>query len=103
MNYNINLKIKRTNYGKNTLVRWSRNINKCRDKTIDIILISIIISMMSIFSLIKQGIVMEKVLKTLLNIVLYTILTVFLGLSSLAFLLGLAEGDLSHGLFYYLQ
>ena len=27
--------------------------------------------MMSIFSLIKQGIVMEKVLKTLLNIVLY--------------------------------
>ena len=59
--------------------------------------------MMSIFSLIKQGIVMEKVLKTLLNIVLYTILTVFLGLLSLAFLLGLAEGDLSHGLFYYLQ
>ena len=46
---------------------------------------------------------MEKIFKTLLNIVLYTILTVFLGLSSLAFLLGLAEGDLSHGLFYYLQ
>lgn len=59
--------------------------------------------MMSIFSLIKQGIVMEKVLKTLLNILLYTILSVFAGLSSLAFLLGLAEGDLSHGLFYYLQ
>ena len=59
--------------------------------------------MMSIFSLIKQGIVMEKVLKTLLNILLYTILSVFLGLSSLAFLLGLAERDLSHGLFYYLQ
>ena len=74
-----------------------------RDKTIGIILISITISMMSIFSLIKQGIVMEKVLKTLLNILLYTILSVFLGLSSLAFLLGLAEGDLSHGLFYYLQ
>ena len=46
---------------------------------------------------------MEKVLKTLLNILLYTILSVFAGLSSLAFLLGLAEGDLSHGLFYYLQ
>lgn len=46
---------------------------------------------------------MEKVLKILLNIVLYTILSVFLGLLSLAFLLGLAEGDLSHGLFYYLQ
>lgn len=46
---------------------------------------------------------MEKVLKILLNILLYTILSVFLGLSSLAFLLGLAEGDLSHGLFYYLQ
>ena len=59
--------------------------------------------MMSIFSLIKQGIIMEKVLKTLLNILLYTILSVFLGLSSLAFLLGLVEGDLSHGLFYYLQ
>ena len=59
--------------------------------------------MMSIFSLIKQGIVMEKVFKTLLNILLYTILSVFLGLSSLAFLLGLTEGDLSHGLFYYLQ
>ena len=66
-------------------------------------LISITISMISIFSLIKQGIVMEKVLKTLLNIVLYTILTIVLGLSTLAFLLGLAEGDLSHGLFYYLQ
>lgn len=58
---------------------------------------------MSIFSLIKQGIVMEKVLKILLNIVLYTILTIFSGLFSLALLLGLAEGDLSHELFYYLQ
>nr|DAG96242.1 MAG TPA: Photosystem II reaction centre I protein (PSII 4.8 kDa protein) [Crassvirales sp.] len=45
---------------------------------------------------------MEKVLSILLNIVLYTILTVFLGLFSFAFLLGLAEGDLSRGLFYYL-
>ena len=58
--------------------------------------------MMSIFSLIKQGIVMEKVLKTLLNIVLYTILSVFIGVFSFAFLLGLAEGDLSQGLWYYL-
>ena len=74
----------------------------CRDKTIDIILISITISMMSIFNLIKQGIVMEKVLKILLNIVLYTILTVFIGIFSFAFLLGLAEGDLSQGLFHYL-
>lgn len=46
---------------------------------------------------------MEKVLSTLLNIVIYTILTVFLGLFSLAFLLGLAEGDLSQGLFHYLK
>ena len=46
---------------------------------------------------------MEKVLKILLNIVLYTILAAIAGLMSLAFLLGLAEGDLSHGLFYYLQ
>ena len=75
----------------------------CRDKTIDIILISITISIMSIFSLIKQGIVMEKVLKTLLNIVLYMILIVFIGVFSFAFLLGLEEGDLSQGLFYYLQ
>lgn len=75
----------------------------CRYKTIDIILISITISMMSIFSLIKQGIIMEKVLSILLNIVLYTILTVFSGLFSLALLIGLAEGDLSRGLFYYLQ
>ena len=75
----------------------------CRDKTIGIILISITISMMPIFSLIKQGIVMEKVLKTLLNIVLYTIVTVFLGLFSFAFLLGLAEEDLSQGLFHYFQ
>ena len=59
--------------------------------------------MMPIFSLIKQGIVMEKVLKTLLNIVLYTILTVFIGVFSFAFLLGLVEGDLSQGLFHYLQ
>ena len=75
----------------------------CRDKTIDIILISITISIMSIFSLIKQGIVMEKVLKTLLNIVLYTIVTVFIGVFSFAFLLGLAEEDLSQGLFHYFQ
>lgn len=75
----------------------------CRYKTIDIILISITISMMSIFSLIKQGIVMEKVFSILLNIVLYTILTVFSGLFSLALLIGLVEGDLSHELFYYLQ
>ena len=46
---------------------------------------------------------MEKVLKTLLNILLYTILTVFIGVFSLAFLLGLTEGDLSQGLFHYLQ
>ena len=46
---------------------------------------------------------MEKVLKTLLNIVLYTILSVFIGVFSFAFLLGLAEGDLSQGLFHYLQ
>ena len=46
---------------------------------------------------------MEKVLSILLNIVLYTILTVFLGLFSLAFLLGLAEGDISHGILYYLR
>lgn len=46
---------------------------------------------------------MEKVFKIVLNIVLYTILTVFTGLISLAFLLGIAEGDLSHGLLYYLQ
>lgn len=58
---------------------------------------------MSIFTLIKHEIVMKKVLKTLLNIVLYTILTVFIGLFSFAFLLGLAEGDLYHGLFYYLK
>ena len=58
--------------------------------------------MMSIFNLIKQGIVMEKVLKILLNIVLYTILTVVIGVFSFAFLLGLAEGDLSQGLFHYL-
>ena len=74
----------------------------CRDKTIDIILISITISIMSIFSLIKQRTVMEKIFSILLNIVLYTILTVFSGLFSLAFVIGLAEGDLSRGLFYYL-
>lgn len=45
---------------------------------------------------------MKKVISTIANIVLYTILTLFVGVLSLAFLLGLAEGDLSHGLFYYL-
>lgn len=45
---------------------------------------------------------MEKVLKIVSNIVYYTILTVVLGLFALAVLLGVAEGDLSHGLFYYL-
>lgn len=58
--------------------------------------------MMSIFSLIKQGIVMKKALSILLNIVLYMILTIFSGLFFLALLIGLVEGDLSHGLFYYL-
>ena len=59
--------------------------------------------MMSIFTLIKQEIIMKKIFKTLLNIVLYMILTIFIGVFSFAFLLGLAEGDLSQGLFYYLQ
>ena len=45
---------------------------------------------------------MKKVISTIANIVLYTILTLFVGVLSFAFLLGLAEGDLSHGLFYYL-
>ena len=45
---------------------------------------------------------MKKVISTIANIVLYTILTLFVGVLSLAFLLGLAEGDLAHGLFYYL-
>lgn len=45
---------------------------------------------------------MKKVISTIANIVLYTILTLFVGVLSLAFLLGLAEGDLCHGLFYYL-
>ena len=73
MNYIINFKIRRTNI------------------------------MMSIFTLIKQEIIMKKIFKTLLNIVLYMILTIFIGVFSFAFLLGLAEGDLSQGLFYYLQ
>lgn len=30
MNYNINFKIRRTNYGKITLVRWSYDYNRCR-------------------------------------------------------------------------
>ena len=59
--------------------------------------------MISIFTLIKQEIIMKKIFKTLLNIVLYTILTVFIGVFSFAFLLGLAEVDLSQGLFHYLQ
>lgn len=46
---------------------------------------------------------MEKVLKIISNIVLYTILTVFSGLFSLALLIGLAEGDLSRELFHYLK
>lgn len=46
---------------------------------------------------------MKKVFSIVSNIVLYTLLTVFVGLVSVAFLIGLAEGDLSHGLFYYLQ
>lgn len=46
---------------------------------------------------------MEKVFSILLNIVIYTILTVVLGLFSLALLIGLAEGDLSHELFHYLK
>ena len=46
---------------------------------------------------------MKKVFSRVLNIVLYTLLTIFAGLVSIAFIIGLAEGDLSHGLFYYLK
>lgn len=46
---------------------------------------------------------MKKVFSRVLNIVLYTLLTIFVGLVSIAFLIGLTEGDLSHGLFYYLK
>lgn len=45
---------------------------------------------------------MKKIFSRVLNIVLYTLLTIFVGLVSVAFIIGLAEGDLSHGLFYYL-
>ena len=45
---------------------------------------------------------MKKIFSIVLNIVLYTLLTIFVGLVSVAFIIGLAEGDLSHGLFYYL-
>ena len=77
---------------------WMKGIIKSLIRLLRLFIYFIIILILKL-----GGLIMEKLLSILINIVLYTILTVFLGLFSLAFLLGLAEGDLSQGLFHYLQ
>lgn len=46
---------------------------------------------------------MKKVFLIICKLVVWTIIGLFSTIFALVFLLGLAEGDLSQGLFYYLK
>ena len=46
---------------------------------------------------------MKKVFSIICKLVVWTIVGLFSVMFTLALLIGIAEGDLSHGLFYYLQ
>lgn len=45
---------------------------------------------------------MKKIISVIAKCLLYVALGIFGTLVSIAFLIGIAEGDLSHGLFHYL-
>lgn len=46
---------------------------------------------------------MKKIMSILAKLFVWTIVGLFSAMFTLAFIIGIAEGDLSHGLFYYLQ
>ena len=46
---------------------------------------------------------MKKVFSIICKLFIWTIVGLFSAMFTLALLIGIAEGDLSHGLFYYLQ
>ena len=46
---------------------------------------------------------MKKVFSIICKLFVWTIVGLFSVMFALALLIGIAEGDLSHGLFYYLQ
>ena len=46
---------------------------------------------------------MKKVFSIICKLFVWTIVGLFGTMVTLALLIGIAEGDLSHGLFYYLQ
>ena len=48
-------------------------------------------------------IIMKKIMSILAKLFIWTIVGLFSAMFTLAFIIGIAEGDLSHGLFYYLQ
>uniref|UniRef100_A0AAU8MJ31 Uncharacterized protein n=1 Tax=Geladintestivirus 6 TaxID=3233138 RepID=A0AAU8MJ31_9CAUD len=46
---------------------------------------------------------MKKVFSIICRLFVWTIVGLFSAMFTIALLIGIAEGDLSHGLFYYLQ
>lgn len=46
---------------------------------------------------------MKKVFSVICKLFVWTIVGLFSAMFTLAFIIGIVEGDLSHGLFYYLQ
>lgn len=48
-------------------------------------------------------ITMKKIMSILAELFVWTIVGLFSAMFTLAFIIGIVEGDLSHGLFYYLQ
>lgn len=48
-------------------------------------------------------ITMKKVFSVICKLFVWTIVGLFSAMFTLAFIIGIVEGDLSHGLFYYLQ
>lgn len=46
---------------------------------------------------------MKKVFSIICKLLVWAIVGLFSAMFTLALLIGIAEGDLSHGLFYYLQ
>ena len=51
----------------------------------------------------KDNFIMKKIMSILAKLFVWTIVGLFSAMFILAFIIGIVEGDLSHGLFYYLQ
>lgn len=46
---------------------------------------------------------MKKIISSFIKLLVWIIVGLFSAMFALAFMIGIVEGDLSHGLFYYLQ